>query len=82
MSHSIEIRIVNVSILGFYSLDLERGGGLFRVSTDWVSSKLWCMHLLFDSMLSLTDLQKQRVVVVAERGGVPAVRGGVLSTHW
>lgn len=27
MSHSIEIRIVNVSILGFYSLDLERGGG-------------------------------------------------------
>lgn len=53
MSHSIEIRIVNVSILGFYSLDLERGGwGLFRVTTDWVSSKLWCMHLLFDSISS------------------------------
>lgn len=36
MSHSIEIRIVNVSILGFYSLDLERGGGggLFRVTND------------------------------------------------
>lgn len=51
MSHSIEIRIVNVSILGFYSLDLERGG-LFRVTTDWVSSKLWCMHLLFDSISS------------------------------
>lgn len=28
MSHSIEIRIVNVSILGFYSLDLERGGAV------------------------------------------------------
>lgn len=57
MSHSIEIRIVNVSILGFYSLDLERGGGgLFRVATDWVSSKLWCMHLLFDSISSKLDI--------------------------
>lgn len=35
MSHSIVIRIVNVS-LRFISLDLEEGGGLFRVITDWV----------------------------------------------
>lgn len=34
MSHSIVIRIVDVS-LGFISLDLEEGG-LFRVITDWV----------------------------------------------